>query len=201
MIQSASTKYEKNRVSARCLSRKNINIKLSREKKGFPLVFINVTVFGLFYLKYLINNKLWARACCVLGSAVGSDEPEPGVVVDNLEAEGLVLDELGAHLVVFLVPELEVDENPVVGLAVFALTFDDVKVVDLTKVELTEDGEDPGFADVGEDHGDAQGRLRSLQVLVARNTRAIKATHALDWGRAGRSVGSLCRLHVSEDLY
>ena len=118
----------------------NINIKLSREKKGFPLVFINVTVFGLFYLKYLINNKLWARACCVLGSAVGSDEPVPGFVVDDLEAEGLVLDELGAHLVVFLVPGLEVDENPVVSPAVFALTFNDVKVVNFAEVELSEDG-------------------------------------------------------------
>ena len=137
----------------------------------------------------------------MLGSAVGSDEPEPGIVVDDLEAEGLVLDELGAHLVVFLVPELEVDENPVVGLAVFALTFNDVKVVDFADVELSEDGQDACLADVGEDHGDAQGRLGSLQVLVARNTRAIKATHALQGSRAGKSVvGSLCRLHVSEDL-
>ena len=152
-------------------------------------------------MKYLINHKLGARAWCVLGSAVGSDEPEPGVVVDDLEAEGLVLDELGAHLIVLLVPGLEVDENPVVGLAVFALTFNDVKVVDFADVELSEDGQDACLADVGEDHGDAQGRLGSLQVLVARNTRAIKATHALDWGRAGRSIGSLCRLHVSEDLY
>tara|TARA_B100000674_G_scaffold491431_1_gene509332 strand:+ start:906 stop:1136 length:231 start_codon:yes stop_codon:yes gene_type:complete len=76
----------------------------------------------------------------VLGSAVGSDEPEPGVVVDDLEAEGLVLDQLGAHLVVFLVPGLEVDENSVVGLAVFALTFNDVKVVNFAEVELSEDG-------------------------------------------------------------
>ncbi len=76
----------------------------------------------------------------MLGSAVGSDEPEPGVVVDDLEAEGLVLDQLGAHLVVFLVPGLEVDENPVVGSAVFALTFNDVKVVNFAEVELSEDG-------------------------------------------------------------
>ena len=101
---------------------------------------MNVTVFGLFYLKYLINDKLGARARCVLGSAVGSDQPEPGVVVDDLEAEGLVLDELGAHLVVFLVPELEVDENPVVGSSIFPLTFNDVKVVDFAEVELPEDG-------------------------------------------------------------
>lgn len=76
----------------------------------------------------------------MLGSAVGSDEPEPGVVVDDLEAEGLVLDQLGAHLVVFFVPGLEVDENPVVGPAVFALTFNDVKVVNFAEVELSEDG-------------------------------------------------------------
>jgi hypothetical protein len=183
------------------MSESKYKYKIIKRKKGFPLVFTNVTVFELFYLKYLINHKLGARACCVLGSAVGSDEPEPGVVVDDLEAEGLVLDELGAHLVVFLVPELEVDENPVVGSSIFPLTFNDVKVVDFAEVELTEDGQDACLTDVGEDHGDAQGRLRSLQVLVARNTRAIKATHALDWGRAGRSVGSLCRLHVSEYLY
>ena len=99
----------------------------------------------------------------MLGSAVGPDEPIPGFVVDDLEAEGLVLDELGAHIVVFLVPGLEVHEKPVVGLAVFALTFDDVKVVDLAKVELTEDGQDACLADVGEDHGDAEGRLGRLE--------------------------------------
>ncbi len=62
------------------------------------------------------------------------------------------------------------DENAIEFLAISALFGDEVDVVDFADAEFTEDGGNAAFLDVGEDPGDAEGRLMGQERFHNRTT-------------------------------
>ena len=56
-------------------------------------------------------------------------------------------------------PLVEVDEDAMERIAMGVILRDEVDVVDVRDTDFPEDGADAFFGDVGEDPGDAEGRL------------------------------------------
>ena len=101
----------------------------------------------------------------MLVSVIFGDEPEPGLVVNNLE---LVVGDVGKRkpeLCVLFVPGFEVNEDPEEVLTVLVLSLDDVKVVNIAKLKFSEDGKYALFSDVGEDPRNTEAGLVWLELL------------------------------------
>ena len=100
-----------------------------------------------------------------------------------------VLHDASAEVIVVGVPGLEMYEDAIEFLAISAGLGDEVDVVDFADTEFTEDGGNAAILDVGEDTGDAEGRLMGQELFRNRDTndRGVLGGGVV-LGRSGRRI-------------